>query len=299
MNKIFNKKYKIFFLVLLASFLQISCNKNKATLRKNNAPTKFAIIGDYGADNENELAVSNLVKKWKPDFIITVGDNNYEKGEALTIDKNIGKYYHKYIGNYMGKYGNGSEENRFFPCLGNHDWYSDSANGYLNYFTLPGNERYYDFVKEPVHFFVLDSDEHEPDGITFDSKQAQWLKSALASSTSKFKIVYFHHPPYSSGEHGNEERLQWTFKEWGADIVICGHDHDYERLEADGFPYLVAGTGGRSLRPFKKIVPESKVRYSENYGAVLVKADESRLSFKSYSITNGSSLIDSFELLKN
>ena len=102
---------------------------------------RFAIIGDYGADNANELAVANLVKtNFQPSFIVTVGDNNYLG--ASQIDRAIGKYYHEFIGNYAGTYGAGASSNRFFPALGNHDW--DGATGYsayLNYFTLPGNER--------------------------------------------------------------------------------------------------------------------------------------------------------------
>lgn len=261
--------------------------------------TSFAVIGDYGGDTDGELSVSNLVKSWNPDFVITVGDNNYETGEADTIDKNIGKYYQEYIGNYMGSFGPGATENKFFPSLGNHDWYSmTGATPYLDYFTLPGNERYFDFVKGPVHFFVLDSDPNEPDGITSTSKQAEWLMSGLAASTSKFKIVYFHHPPFSSGEHGNTVELDWPFKEWGADIALCGHEHDYERLIVDGFPFLIVGTGGKSLREFKTILSTSKFRYSDNYGALLVKASDSNLILSFYSVKKGGTLIDQYSIRK-
>ena len=67
--------------------------------------TKFAVIGDYGKASTNELNVSNLVKSWNPDFVITVGDNNYEYGEASTIDTNIGLYYSEFIYPYYGIYG--------------------------------------------------------------------------------------------------------------------------------------------------------------------------------------------------
>ena len=79
----------------------------------------FAVIGDYGLDGPDELDVANLVKSWNPDFIITTGDNNYMDGSASIIDQNIGKYYHEFIGNYQGDYGEGSSINRFFPSLGN------------------------------------------------------------------------------------------------------------------------------------------------------------------------------------
>src|SRR5918999_2176174 len=152
----------------------------------------FAAIGDYGSNDANELDVSLLVKSWNPDFIITLGDNNYPDGEAATIDASIGKYYREFIYPYRGTYGAGASTNRFWPCIGNRDW--DNQTGaklqpYLDYFTLPNNERYYDFVRGPVHFFVLDSEAEEPDGITSTSVQAQWLRNKLAASTAPWKIV--------------------------------------------------------------------------------------------------------------
>jgi hypothetical protein len=92
--------------------------------------------------------------------------------------------------------------------LGNHDWQSEDAQPYLDYFTLLGHERYYEFVWGPIHFFVLDSDTHEPDGADINSTQAAWLKSQLTVSDSPWKIVYMHHPPYSSGTHGSIDRMQ-------------------------------------------------------------------------------------------
>src|SRR3990172_7062669 len=105
----------------------------------------FAVIGDYGENNSSEADVAALVHGWQPDFIITVGDNNYPLGAAETIDVNVGQYYHDFIYPYTGAYGGGADVNRFFPTLGNHDWYTQDAQPYLDYFTLPGNERYYDF----------------------------------------------------------------------------------------------------------------------------------------------------------
>src|SRR4051812_32001775 len=104
------------------------------------AAAHFAVIGDFGADGTPEADVAALVKGWNPDVIITLGDNNYPDGGADTIDPNIGKYYHDYIGNYGGAYGAGSAVNRFFPSLGNHDWRTVSGSPplptpYLDYFT--------------------------------------------------------------------------------------------------------------------------------------------------------------------
>lgn len=240
---------------------------------------RFAVIGDYGKAGPEELGVANLVKSWNPDFIITTGDNNYELGEAATIDANIGQYFHDYIQPYSGSYGAGAAVNRFFPSPGNHDWYS-GLQPYLNYFTLPGNERYYDFARGPVHLFAIDSDENEPDGTTSSSAQAAWLQGRLAASSAPWKLVYFHHAPYSSGPHGSDARMQWPFQAWGATAVLAGHDHLYERLLINGFPYFVNGAGGRSLYPFVTTLPGSQARYNSDYGAMLVEATESQLTFR-------------------
>lgn len=255
----------------------------------------FAIIGDYGFAGEPEADVASLVKKWKPDFIITTGDNNYEHGTDSTIDRNIGQYYHEFISPYRGTFGPGDTTNRFFPCLGNHDWKTPGAEPYFKYFTLPGNERYYDFVRGPVHFFAIDSDENEPDGITRLSTQARWLKNKLSESQESWKLVYFHHPPYSSGPHGNSRKLQWPFRKWGATAVIGGHDHTYERLIVDGLPYFVDGLGGRSAYEIGKIVRGSRVRYDRDFGAMDVKADASRIEFRFF--TRKDSLVDTYIIM--
>src|SRR5207249_3917211 len=126
--------------------------------------TRSGNIGDFGWDNDYEAGVVRMIKGWNPDFISTVGDNNYPHGSSSTIDQNIGQYFHQYVANYKGSYGSGASTNRFFPALGNHDWETSNTAAYKSYFTLPGNERYYDFIKGSIHFFIVDSDNHEPDG---------------------------------------------------------------------------------------------------------------------------------------
>jgi hypothetical protein len=244
---------------------------------------RFAVIGDFGANTPAEGSVATLVKSWKPDFVITTGDDNYPDGEASTIDPNIGKYYSEFIGNYHGKFGPGSSVNRFWPSPGNHDWVAKGLVPYIEYFTLPGNERYYDVAIGLVHLYALDSDPHEPDGTSATSVQAQFLREHLAASNSCYDIVYFHHPPYSSGRHGSSPYMRWPFKEWGAEAVLSGHDHTYERFDVGGFPYFVVGLGGASLYPFESApqgIPEAKFRYNEAYGAMLVTAAPSAITYE-------------------
>jgi hypothetical protein len=269
--------------------------------------TQFAVIGDYGlASSPGEAKVAALVKTWNPDAVITLGDNNYSNGSAATIDANIGQYYHSYIGNYTGSYGAGSAVNRFFPTLGNHDWQTHRGTPplptpYLNYFTLPGNERYYTFTQGPVQFFAIDSgngagdgsDSPEPDGYSSTSVQGQWLKAQLAASTAPWKIVYFHHPAYSSGVLGSNAVMQWPFQAWGATAVMAGSDHDYERLNIGGLPYFVNGLGGESYVAFTGApAAGSQVRYADNWGAMHVTASDTQIQFQFISLSG--TVIDSY-----
>ncbi|MEN8241150.1 MAG: metallophosphoesterase [Chloroflexota bacterium] len=255
---------------------------------------RFAVIGDFGVAGDDLANVAKLVKSWDVDFIITTGDNNYPWGSAETIDENIGQYYHRYISPYQGSYGEDTGVNRFFPSLGNHDWYTDGAQPYLDYFTLPGNERYYQFSWGMVDFFVLDSDWNEPDGIGKDSIQAAWLKEALAASTAPWQLVYFHMPPYSSGDHGPTTHMRWPFAEWGADAVLAGHDHDYERLEIDGLVYFINGLGGGARYGFGETAAGSQVRYQARHGAMLVVATFEEISFSFINVDG--EVIDQFSL---
>lgn len=236
---------------------------------------RFVVIGDYGMSGPEEARVAWRVASLKPEFVVTTGDNNYPFGAADTIDDNIGRYFSAFIAPYHGKFGPGAAENGFFPCLGNHDWDSANAAPYLDYFSLPNNERYYEVVRGAVHLFALDSDPNEPDGTDADSRQAHWLEAQLKASSAPWKLVYFHHPPYSSGPHASTIGMRWPFAEWGASIVFSGHDHTYERFEVDGFPYIVNGVGGATLYDLGEPLAGSVARYQGVHGLVLVTATSS------------------------
>jgi len=256
--------------------------------------TRFAAIGDFGDDGPAEADVAQEVKSWAPDYVITVGDNNYPDGSASTIDRNIGKYYYEFIGNYTGIYGPGASENAFFPVPGNHDWRSPNLAAYRDYFTLPNNERYYDFVKGPTHFFALDSDSLEPSGNSDTSVQATWLKSKLAASTSPWNVVYFHHAPFASGSgEGSSPALQWPFRAWGADVVLAGHEHLYERIMKGDFAYFVNGLGGRNdFDQFGTPVSGSVARYNSDFGGMLIQAADDVITYQF--INRAGTVIDIF-----
>lgn len=272
--------------------------------------THFAVIGDYGGPAsipDMVQAVADLIKSREVDFIITVGDNNYTAQGLVSFDEAVGRYYHEYIGNYKGNYGDGlapERTNNFYPALGNADWGDLAA--YLDFFDLPGNGRYYTFTRGPVSFFALDSDpqEEQRDGRTAtnaenpESVQARWLKQALTASTAPWKLVYMHHAPYVSRSGGEGEvAMRWPYTAWGATAVLAGHNHFYERLRPpDGGLYFVNGLGGTSIYPIGEPVPGSEVRFAEDFGAMFVEADFGRIVFRF--VTRGGEEIDCVEVNK-
>ncbi|MEX2188769.1 MAG: DNRLRE domain-containing protein [Pirellulales bacterium] len=288
------------------------------------ASITFGVVGDFGDDyapqsaqscdalDGGEQDVADLIDSWSPNFVLTVGDNNYTKTTPeptciLTNDTTIGQYYQQYIGNYAGMYGPGTTVNRFFPTMGNHDFKADgilpSGEHYADFFTLSGlpgndsgNERYYKFQWGPVEFFAVSSDYREPDSNSSTGTQAAWLASALAASTAPWKVVYFHHAPYSSntpdtGEDGYDMQ-SWDFSD--ADVVFTGHVHNFERLIVGGVPFVVTGLGGAGFSGTGSPDPGSQARYDNAFGASRVRATAASMTIDFFN-TSGT-LIDSFTL---
>jgi tartrate-resistant acid phosphatase type 5 len=248
---------------------------------------------------EETKAVSNLVKNLDPDFIITTGDNIY--GENDNMNDVIG-----------GLYGNFLDENNIFPCLGNHDFDKETKkpNRYFDYFKFIDEQYYYDFVKGSVHFFSVCSDPRCPDGIDPESKQMLWLKEKIQESKLPWKIVYFHHPSYSSImvtpsvgkweseklEKNSQMKINLPFGEWGVSAVLSGHLHVYERFDVAGVPYIINGLGGDSRYEFDDENSKSLKRFSEEDGVMFVEDSNESLHFKF--ITTSEKVVDEFILKK-
>ena len=149
--------------------------------------------------------------------------------------------------------------------------------------------------KEPVYY--------EPDGTSPDSIQGQWLRAKLKASTAPWKIVYFHHTPYTC--KNSSKWMRWPFKDWGANAVLAGHKHRYERgwLKSDrDFPYFTNGAGGTKLsecdnedctKNFEEVI------FQGIYGAMWVKAKTDEVRFEFYeSNGKGGKLLDRCTLTK-
>jgi len=273
------------------------------------AKVVFAVIGDYGVHRKSELAVAKLCKSWKASFVVSVGDNYYSSSKGTGKDcyyNSAGWAYGKWMAGvpkHRGHVVGHAKVNAFFPALGNEDYnLSASVKNFRSYFTLPGNgftsssgsERYYDFVIGRVHFFIVDSDPREPKGVSAHSAQAHWLKSALASSESSWNVVVEHHPPYTSCVFGMSPYMRWPYKKWGADLVLSGHAHVYERVVRGGLTYVDDGLGGAPIHPFASPIAGSKARFNGGFGAMRGIVQGNKLTFEFRTLSG--KVVDRFTL---
>jgi predicted phosphodiesterase len=207
-----------------------------STLPNTDGSVKFLVIGDTGTGDryQNEVAarIVDAYKHFKFEFAIMLGDNLYgSEGPSA--------YVNKFERPYKALLDAGVD---FYASLGNHD---EPAQRFYKPFNMDG-KRFYKYSKGGVDFFVLDSTYMTP-------QQTDWLKKELEGSDAKWKIPYFHHPIYSSGErHGAELDLQVLveplFVQNGVDVVFSGHEHFYERIKPQkGITYITQG-GGAKLR---------------------------------------------------
>ncbi len=258
----------------------------------NGRTLRFAATGDMGMNNADQRAVSDAMLAARPDFWLALGDNAYTDGSES-------EYQTKFFQPMAALL----SEVPVFATPGNHDYGTDDAQPFLDNFYLPannnrGNERYYSFDWGPAHFVSLDSScalGRYTDSATCNlSEQKTWLQQDLAQSTAPWKIVFLHHPPYSSGSHGSEDVIQDEFvpifEAGGVDLVLAGHDHNYERTKAlkggavvpEGTPgsvvYVVAGTGGANLRSMDSQPSWSAARNNQAKGYVDVSVSGGKLT---------------------
>ena len=206
-----------------------------------------------------------------PGTVFTAGDNAYENG---TPDE-FSRCYDPTWGRFR---------DRTRPAPGNHDWNTKDAAGYLGYFgaaaTNADGDTWYSYDIGTWHVVVLDSDCGKVDGCGADSAQGRWLADDLAASAARCTLAIWHHPRFSSGFHGDDADVEpfWrALDAAGAELVVNGHDHDYERFapqdasgvaDPSGLREFVVGTGGAALRDFGTIAPNSLVRATVAHGVL-------------------------------
>jgi len=193
-----------------------------------------------------QVATAALVESLKPDAVLAVGDLQYSHGTAdefrLAYDKSWGRF--KAI---------------TYPVPGNHEYYS-GGDGYYAYWGARAGDPtkgYYSFDLGAWHVLAINSNCPSVGGCGEGSAEVRWIGQDLASHPSQCTLAFFHHPRFSSGPHGNDDAMApiWrALQEGGVDVVLNGHDHDYERFAlqdadgrldpANGIREFVVGTGG-------------------------------------------------------
>jgi len=207
-------------------------------------------------------------------------------------------------------YPNGTEENfrcydktwgrvrlRTRPAVGNHEFHSIGATYYFQYFGPAAGDAktgYYSYELGTWHIVVLNSECKEVGGCGPGSPEEKWLRADLASHPAKCTLAYFHKPRFSSGlNHGNDPEMTafWqALYDFNAEIVVNGHDHDYERFapqdphgRADpqrGIREFVVGTGGKNHRVFGIHKVNSEVRNNDTFGVLKLTLKPSSYEWK-------------------
>ena len=221
-------------------------------------------IGDCGRDGKEQTArlLDNI-----PGTVYTTGDNAYPDG----TDADFANCYDASWGRHKA---------RTMPTPGNHDYHTSGATGYFKYYGTnagPAGRGYYSFDLGEWHIISLNSNV----SMTSTSAQVTWLKADLAANPKKCTLAYWHHPRFSSGDHGNNSSTQPLYQalyDANADVILTGHDHSYERFApqtatgvadpARGIRQFVVGTGGRSFYAFGTIEPNSEVRDTGTWGVL-------------------------------
>jgi DNA repair exonuclease SbcCD nuclease subunit len=243
---------------------------------------KFAVIGDSGTGGSAQEKVAKRLtaerERFKYEFVLMLGDNLY--GNEQPDD-----FVDKFERPYKALLDAGI---KFYAALGNHD---DPAQRFYKGFNM-GGERYYSF-KAPhgsARFFALDSNYAA-------KEQFDWLEKELAASDSDWKIAFFHHPLYSSGEtHGSDETLRATleplFVKHGVNLVLTGHEHFYERIKPQkGITYIISGSAAKLRRGNISQSPLTAKGYDQGYTFMLIEIVGDELFFQA--VTDEGRIIDS------
>ncbi|HEU4448847.1 MAG TPA: metallophosphoesterase [Gaiellaceae bacterium] len=250
------------------------------------AQTGVVAIGDFGVGGERQASMGDAVERFvRPrlaDALVTLGDNDYTESPQA------------FRRNWRRSFGWAAETGlQVAGALGNHDHRVDGGRYEFEALGMP--RRYYHRRVGDVEFFLLDSTK-------LGVRQAGWLERRLAASTAPWKVVVLHHPPFTCGTYRGDRALRRLLMPVLArndvDLVLSGHDHNYQRFEARrGVTFVVhGGGGGAGLNPLSAC-PEGyprRVRARSRHGWVYLRAGPAAMRVRA--IAPDGSRYDSFRL---
>jgi len=248
-------------------------------------PATILVAGDIASCGWHADGATARLIEGIPGTVMTAGDNAYQTGTRSQFRR----CYDPTWGRFRG---------RTRPVTGNHDWYTSGASGYFEYFgdrAGPAGKGYYAFDAGTWRVYGLVSDCDAVGGCDSESRQRRWLESDLEEHPRRCVLAVWHRPRWSSGPHGSSRgaaspMLRALYRE-GADVVVNGHDHIYERFglaEPDGTPdaahgvrQFIVGTGGAPhygiQRPY---APNSRVRDNTSHGVLRLTLEDGAYSWE-------------------
>jgi 3',5'-cyclic AMP phosphodiesterase CpdA len=224
-----------------------------------------------------QRATAKLTSSLDPDAVLALGDLQYESGSLHDFRNSYAKSWGKLRG-------------ITFPVPGNHEYRTKGASGYYKYFAdrQPGKPGYYAFNLRKWRVYALNSN----CSAIKCSTEYKWLKKDLEAKPHRCSIFTMHHPRFSSGsEHGSNKSMSGFFslaQTHGVEMVLAGHDHDYERfkrmrangtVDKSGVMSFVSGAGGRSAYKFGRIQNGSAYRLSRHFGVLRLALRPHRFNF--------------------
>ncbi|HEV2761669.1 MAG TPA: metallophosphoesterase [Pyrinomonadaceae bacterium] len=245
------------------------------TLPNKEDSVRFLAVGDTGTGTQKQHELAALMERYRQvfpfEFALMMGDNMYGGEKAADYKAKFEDVYKPLL----------DQKVKFYATLGNHD---ESNQRFYEHFNMNGEE-YYQFKKGNVSFYSLNSN-------YMDKTQVKWFEDKLAADTSDWKIVYFHHPPYSSGgKHGSDTKLRQVvepiFLKYGVNVVLAGHEHFYERVKPQkGIYYFISGAGGK-LREgdVKRGSSLTDKAYDKDMSFMLIEVNKDQLHFQVISRT--------------
>lgn len=244
---------------------------------------RFAVAGDVGtggsAEYDTAAAMAALESTGEFDALLLLGDNVYPAGDPAALQTNVLDPFDQVLDNGTS----------LAAALGNHDVQTDDGTGQIDSLGLPG--RWYAGQFGPVRVLVVDSTKAS------NADQLAWLEDELPRSTdAAWTVVIQHHPPFSAGYHGShvpsQQNLVPLYEKYGVDLVLSGHDHDYQQIAPqNGVTYVVSGAAAKLRRTASA---DFTVMAASTYHFVEIAAFDTRLDLRA--VDQHGRIIDSFSL---
>jgi len=268
-------------LFIAAALAATVCAAQDLRLPNKKDSFRFAVLGDTGTGSKQQYQVADQVTLYRQVFpfntVILLGDNLYGGEKPRDYEVKFERPYATLLRDGV----------KFFATLGNHD---DPGQRNYKHFNMNGR-RYYTFQpKNGIRFFALDSNYME-------RQQIEWLEKELSGSASDWKIAFFHHPLYSSGEkHGPDDDLRRVLEplllKYGVSVVFAGHEHFYERLKPQkGILHFVAGGSAKLRKGNIRKSAQTALGFDTDNTFMLCEIDGDRLYYQT--VTRTGRTIDS------